>query len=45
VTVEYDIKRGKIVQCYGDHDSKPEQEVIDFVDDWGKKVKKEMMAQ
>lgn len=45
VTVEYGIQDKKVLQCYGYHDSKPEQEVIDFVDDWGKKVKKEMMAQ
>ena len=45
VTVEYDIKKGKVVQCYGDHDSRPEQKVIDFVDEWGKKVRKELAAQ
>lgn len=44
VTVEYGIQDKKVLQCYGYHDSKPEQEVIDFVDDWGKKVKKELMA-
>ena len=45
VTVEYGLKDNKVLQCYGYHDSKPQQEVIDFVDEWGKKVKKEMMAQ
>lgn len=45
VTVEYGIRDKKVLQCYGYHDSKPQQEVIDFVNDWGKKVKKEMMAQ
>lgn len=45
VTVEYGIQDKKVLQCYGYKDSKPQQEVIDFVDDWGKKVKKEMMAQ
>lgn len=45
VTVEYGLRDNKVLQCYGYHDSKPQQEVIDFVNDWGKKVKKEMMAQ
>ena len=45
VTVEYGLKDNKVLQCYGYHDSKPQQEVIDFVNDWGKKVKKEMKAQ
>ena len=45
VTVEYGIRDKKVLQCYGYKDSKPQQEVIDFVDEWGKKVKKEMMAE
>lgn len=45
VTVEYGIQDKKVLQCYGYHDSKPEKEVRDFVDEWGQKVKKELMAQ
>lgn len=31
VTVEYSLKDRKILQCYGDHDSKPDENVINFV--------------
>lgn len=31
VTVEYSLKNKKVLQCYGDHDSKPTEEVINFV--------------
>lgn len=31
VTVEYYLKNKKVLQCYGDHDSKPTEEVINFV--------------
>ena len=31
VTVEYSPKQKKVLQCYGDHDSKPAEEVINFV--------------
>lgn len=31
VTVEYSLKTKKVLQCYGDHDSKPAEEVINFV--------------
>jgi hypothetical protein len=40
VTVEYDIKRRKIVQCYGDHDSNPGEEVKKFTDKWEEYVRK-----
>lgn len=42
VTVEYDIKRRKIVQCYGDHDSNPGIEVKKFADKWEEFVRKEL---
>ena len=42
VTVEYDIKRRKIVQCYGDHDSNPGIEVKKFTDKWEEFVRKEL---
>ena len=44
VTVEYDIKKGKVIQCYGDHDSRPEEKVIKFVNKWGDHVRKELKA-
>lgn len=31
VTVEYSPTQKRILQCYGDHDSKPNEEILDFV--------------
>lgn len=31
VTLEYSLESKKILQCYADHDSKPEDNVLDFV--------------
>lgn len=31
VTVEYSLKSKKVLQCYGDHDSKPNESVMEFV--------------
>ena len=31
VTVEYSPAQKKVLQCYGDHDSKPTEEILDFV--------------
>lgn len=31
VTLEYSLKNHKILQCYADHDSKPNDEVLDYV--------------
>ncbi len=31
VTVEYSIKNKKILQCYGDHDSKPSEDILLYV--------------
>lgn len=31
VTVEYSLKDKKVLQCYGDHDSKPNDNVMEFV--------------
>ena len=43
VTVEYSLKYKKVLQCYADHDSKPEQEVLDFVyNDWEKYATKQL---
>lgn len=41
VTVEYDLRYNKIAQIYGDHDSEPAKEVIDFSKVWERRVKKE----
>lgn len=40
VTVEFDMRRKYVAQAYGDHDSKPDKEVLDFIDKWSKGVKK-----
>ena len=42
VTVEYDLKRKKVIQCYGDHDSNPGEEVKQFVNNWESYVRKEL---
>ena len=31
VTVEYSVENKKILQCYGNHNSKPEDETLDFI--------------
>ena len=31
VTVEYSLKDKKVLQCYGDHDSKPNESIMQFV--------------
>ena len=31
VTVEYSLSKHKVLQCYGDHDSKPNDSVMEFV--------------
>ena len=31
VTVEYSPTQKKVLQCYGDHDSKPTEEILNFV--------------
>lgn len=31
VTLEYSLQSKRVVQCYGEHDSKPTQDVLDFV--------------
>ena len=31
VTLEYSLKNHKILQCYGDHDTKPNDEILNFV--------------
>ena len=31
VTVEYSLSQKKVLQCYGDHDSKPNEDILNFV--------------
>ena len=31
VTIEYSIKNHKVLQCYGDHDSKPSEDILNYV--------------
>lgn len=33
VTLEYSIKTHKVLQCYGDHDTKPSDEILNFVNE------------
>lgn len=42
VTIEFDMKDKRILQCYGVHDSEPEQGAIDFANDWAKKIKRRL---
>ena len=44
VTVEYDMEKNRVIQCYGDHDSRPEEKVIKFVNAWAEYVRKELKA-
>lgn len=42
VTIQIDLKNFRVLQMYGNHDSKPEQAVIDFVNEiWLPNVKKQ----
>ena len=40
VTIEFNLEKTKIVQIYGTHDHKPEQDVIAWAEKWAKKVAK-----
>jgi len=31
VTLEYSLKNHKVLQCYGDGDNRPNEQVLDFV--------------
>jgi len=44
VTIEYSLTSKKILQIYGDHDSKPEAEVIKFANEWADNVTKRLKA-
>ena len=44
VTIEFDLKRKIIQQIYGVHDSRPNEEVIEWAKVWERKVKKEMVG-
>ena len=43
VTVEYSIKDKKVLQCYGEHNSKPSEEILSFVNQkWLPYAKRQM---
>ena len=43
VTVEYSIPEKKVLQCYGDNDTKPSEEILSFVNDkWLPYAKRKM---
>jgi len=42
VTVEYLLDAHKVSQCYAKHDTKPEEYVRDFVNQWSKLITKQM---
>ena len=43
VTVEFSIETGKVLQCYGEHDSRPSENVRDFVYNvWEKQAQKKL---
>lgn len=40
VTVEFGLNKNEVRQVYGDHDSRPAEEVLKFVDQWAAMVRK-----
>lgn len=43
VTVEFSLESGRVVQCYGDHDSRPDNDTLHFVyDEWQPRAKREL---
>ena len=40
VTIEYGLKEKRVLQCYGKNDSRPNKDVLEFVDAWAKEVRK-----
>lgn len=45
VTAEYLFDGNRISQCYADHDSKPQAEVVEFANQWGAMITKVLKAQ
>lgn len=45
VTIEYDVKGMRVLQCYGAHDSRPAKEVRDYVDKWGNRTRRKMIKE
>ena len=43
VTIEYSLKENRVLQCYGKHDSRPENDVMEFVKTWEKKIRKRVV--
>ena len=44
VTVEYRLDRKALNQCYGYKDSKPDADVLDFVNEWAKQLTQTLQA-
>lgn len=44
VTAEFGLKERKLRQCYGNYDSKPADDVRNFVEGWAEKVKEHIQA-
>ena len=44
VTVEFSLEEKRVLQCYGHNDTKPDFEVVDFVDIWAEKAKRKVEA-
>ncbi len=45
VTIEYRIDLGKIAQCYGRNDTRPEKEICDYAEEWAEYVKKKIKGE
>ena len=43
VTIEYGLKEKRVLQCYGKNDSRPNEDVLGFVDAWAKEVRKKVI--
>lgn len=44
VTMEFDPKRWELLQCYAKHNSRPDEEVLQFAKEWLKEVKRHEMS-
>ena len=44
VTMEFDPKHWEILQCYAKHNSRPDEEVLQFAEEWIKEVKEHEMS-
>lgn len=44
ITIEYGMEQERVLQCYGDNDSKPAKKVLTFVKGWEKECRKKQRA-